>query len=140
MRKGKIKIILVIMLIVIIVLIGLYYYFTRWGTGLSSSMKKQMHYKILYITANNNIKGEYYFILDKNGKVTQTRATESGYSSEELEKQFSIYTNMQPLYFDVEKNQNSLIYSTTKENGKTADEIKNEYNNSVFSDVSLKLN
>lgn len=143
MKNGKIVAkILIAILVLVVIFIGVYYFLAMRGINMPSNMKKDLYYKIVYITGSNksNINFEYYCILDKDGKVIQTRALEKGYDSKELEERYSIFNNTKPLNFDAEKSENTLIYSTNVNNGKTISELKDQYqNNSNYSNVIIEL-
>lgn len=141
MKSGKaIVIILVIVLVLVGVFLGLNYYFTRSGSQLSDDLKDQKHYKILSMTANKgSLEVEYYFILNNENKVIQTRIVEIGYTEDELNKAYNNSLALEAVNFDAKKDGNQLIYSTTLYNGKTADEIKTQYqNNSNYKNVIIK--
>lgn len=130
MKSSKILTVILVMIAIIVVgFFALNYYFTRSGIKMPEGWNDQRYYRILYMSATKNtLDVKYYFILDKDGKVIETRILETG-NIDELVTEANFISKFTPINYDVEQKDNSFVYSTTVFNGKTTDEVKSSFNN-----------
>lgn len=80
-----------------------------------------------YIADDNaepTITREYILILNKDSKVIDVRAKETGYSIESLEQQYNKLIGINNLFTNVSIQNNSLYYNTNFLNGNTLEEIE----------------
>ncbi|MDD2377175.1 MAG: hypothetical protein PHD15_06595 [Clostridia bacterium] len=74
--------------------------------------------------AESTITREYILILNKDNKVIDVRAKETGYSIEGLEQQYNKLIGINNLFTNLSIQNNSLYYNTNFLNGNTLEEIQ----------------
>lgn len=140
MKKVSI-IILIVIIVALCVFWGLNSYFHRDSVKEPTGLSDQKHYKILYMSATkNSLNLEYFFILDSNEKVIETRISETG-SPDKIAEEANLISKFTNIDFDLVQTNQSFIYSTTSFNDKTIDEVKSNFNDvkeSVIKNIEFK--
>ncbi len=83
----------------------------------------RINYDLKY--SDDTINREYTLILNKDGKVIDTRVKEKGYSNENLQKQYNNIKLNTPFNTNVSIKDTYLYYNTNFLNGNTVEEVTN---------------
>lgn len=151
--KKKVFLLITIVIVIILIAILVYYIytkthvkgftkvggFTQTEIDKSKAVSNIQSLKLVRITysifddtkgyskddaCNYTIIREYILICNKGGKIIDTRAKETGYSSDSLQKEYNKLNGMNMFYTNVSIKDSSLYYNTNYLNGSTLDEIK----------------
>ena len=129
-NKNRFLFIFITMIILAIILAGVLY--LEWKSTIAKeeivkNFDTLRGYKVFQLSSGNDkIKKIMFFITNSKDIVVDTRIVETGYENEEIEDRYNELNSFLMLVYNVEKNEDYIIYNDNIYNSKSVHDIIKE--------------